>query len=62
MLHKLAIALIIAAALCFAFVPILGGSLFVVGLVIEGVGYLVWGRDFWNRQRAKETSVSNERS
>jgi hypothetical protein len=61
MLHKLAIALIVIAALCFAFVPVLGASLFLIGLLIETLGYVVWGADFWKRQRAKEASANNER-
>lgn len=61
MLHYLAIALIVVAALCFAAVPILGASLFVVGVAIETVGYFVWGADFWNRRRKGEASASNER-
>ena len=44
MLHKLAIALILLAVLCFAAVPVLGASLFVVGVGIETVGYLVWAK------------------
>lgn len=62
MLHKLAIALILLAVLCFAAVPVLGASLFVVGVGIETVGYLVWGVAFWSGRRPKEPSVSNEGS
>jgi len=61
MLHYSAVALIIVAALCFAAVPVLGTGLFVVGLLIEIIGYLVWGADFWNRQRAKQAPSNNGR-
>jgi len=57
MLHYLAVALIVIAALCFAAVPVLGASLFVVGVLIEIVGYLVWGANFWNRRRKKEAAA-----
>ena len=57
MLHYFAIALILTAVLCFLAVPILGACLFIVGIAIETLGYLVWGADFWNRQRKKEASA-----
>jgi hypothetical protein len=62
MLHYLAIALLVIAVLCFVAVPILGASLFLIGVAIETVGYIVWGADFWNRQREKEASANSERS
>ena len=63
MLHYFAIALIIIGVGCFAFVPVLGASLFIVGVVIETVGYLVWGAaDFWHGRRAKEAPAKKERS
>jgi len=60
-LHYFAVALIIVAALCFVAVPVLGTSLFVVGVLIETIGYLVWGADFWTRQRAKQAPANNKR-
>jgi hypothetical protein len=60
MLHYFAVALIIVAVLCFLAVPVLGASLFVIGILIETIGYVVWGADFWNRQRAKQASANNE--
>ena len=63
MLHYFAIALIVIGIGCFAFVPILGASLLIVGVAIETVGYFVWGAaEFWNRRRAKDASTNNERS
>ena len=62
MLHYLAVALILIALLCFLASPVLGMSLFVVGIVIETIGYIVWGADFWRRQRKGEASANSERS
>ena len=44
MLHYFAIALIVVGVGCFMFVPVLGASLFIAGIIIETVGYPGLGR------------------
>ena len=60
MLHKLAIALIFIAVLSFAAEPALGISLFLIGIAIETIGYLVWGAAFWSGRKRKEPTVNDE--
>jgi hypothetical protein len=62
MLHKLAIALILGAGVCFLLVPVLGVALIVVGLAIETLGYLVWGAQFWRGRKPSQVTTENDRS
>jgi hypothetical protein len=62
MLHKVAIASILGAIVCFLLVPILGVALIVVGLAIETFGYIVWGSQFWRSSKSNQATTENERS